>query len=332
MPTPFYSVRYSLLVDFKQIWTEKYRPQKLSDMINQKHIVGRLQFFVKNNSLPHMLFSGPPGVGKTTAAVAMAKEFFGEFWHDNYLELNASDERGIDVIRVKVKDFARTQPLGGSFKLIFLDEADALTKDAQQALRRTMEKFSNTCRFILSCNYPSKIIEPIQSRTVVFRFKSFTDEDIFKMVESVAKNEGLSPKKEGLFALVELSNGDARAAINLLQSVSSTSPDFGKQEVYDSASSAKPEEVSLMLDTALSGNFSGARKYMMQLLVNKGFSADLILKAVHKEIVSLKMDDQTKAELINIIGEIEFRVLEGATDVIQLDALLARIASRGKNI
>jgi len=204
-----------------------------------------------------------------------------------------------------------------------------LTKDAQQALRRTMEKFSNTCRFILSCNYPSKIIEPIQSRTVVFRFKNFSDSDIFEMVEKISKSEGLSPQKDGLDAIVELSSGDARAAINLLQSVSSTSPSFGKREVYDSSSKAKPEEISLMLNTALSGSFSEARKHMMRLLVNKGLSADLILKAVHKEIVSSKMDDRTKAELINIIGEIEFRVLEGATDVIQLDALLARLASRG---
>ncbi|MBR9680883.1 MAG: replication factor C small subunit [Candidatus Altiarchaeota archaeon] len=316
-------------MDFNRIWTEKYRPETLSQMINQKHIISRLQVFVDKKSIPHMLFAGPPGVGKTTAALALTKEFFGEFWKDNYLELNASDERGIDVVRVKVKDFARTQPLGGSFKIIFLDEADALTKDAQQALRRTMEKFSNTCRFILSCNYPSKIIEPIQSRTVVFRFRGFVDEDIYLMLKQIAKNEGLSPSDEGLHALTELSNGDARSAINLLQSVSSTDRSFGKDDVYETASHAKPKEIKEMINLALDGKFSDSRKLMLGLLVNRGLSGDLILKEIHSYIVNSGINDKIKAELINIIGEFEFRILEGATELIQLDALLAKLASLG---
>jgi replication factor C small subunit len=317
------------MADFAQIWTEKYRPAKIEDMINQKHIVGRLKAFVGDKSIPHMLFAGPPGVGKTTAALCLAREIFGENWKSNYLELNASDERGIDVVRVKVKDFARTQPLGGEFKIIFLDEADALTKDAQQALRRTMELFSRTCRFILSCNYPSKIIEPIQSRTVVFRFKSFKDEDIVELIEKIAGKEDVGFKEGALAALVEIANGDARYAINLLQAASALDAEISRADIYEASAQAKPEEIKEIMEKALKGNFSGARKLLLSLLVNKGVSGDILIREMHSFIVEGGLSDEKKAELINIIGEFEFRMLEGATEIIQLDALLARIASLG---
>lgn len=315
------------MTDFTQIWTEKYRPLKLKEMVNQKHIVGRLQAFVGDKSIPHMLFAGPPGVGKTTAAICLARELFGEHWKDNYLELNASDERGIDVVRVKVKDFARTQPLGGTFKVIFLDEADALTKDAQQALRRTMEKFSGTCRFILSCNYASKIIEPIQSRTVVFRFKNFDDKDIVAMLKTVAKSEGLKVDEDGFAALANIAAGDARYAINLIQSAAASGNGVTDKDIYEVSAKARPREVKDVVDLALEGKFMQARDKLLDLLVNRGLSADLILKEIHSYVLGSELPDVQKAELINIIGEFEFRILEGATEMIQLDALLARLAS-----
>jgi len=315
------------MADFTQIWTEKYRPLKLEDMVDQEHIVSRLRAFVSDRSIPHMLFAGPPGVGKTTAAICLARELFGEHWRDNYLELNASDERGIDVIRIKVKDFARTKPLGGEFKIIFLDEADALTKDAQQALRRTMEKFSETCRFVLSCNYASKIIEPIQSRTVVFRFKNFDGEELVKMLKRIARAEGLSVSDSGFKAIVDIASGDARYAINLLQSAAASGSSITDEDIYGVSSRARPKEVWEVVELALKGEFMKSRGKLLELMVGRGLSADLILKEIHSCILGSELPDAQKAELINIIGEYEFRMLEGATELIQLDALLARLAS-----
>jgi len=175
-----------------EVWTEKYRPESLDEVIGHPHIVDRLQGFVAKESVPHMLFAGPAGTGKTTSAIALAKDLYGDDWQQNFMETNASDDRGIDVVRNQIKDFARTRPINADFKIIFLDEADNLTSDAQQALRRTMEKYAESTRFILSCNYSSKIIEPIQSRTAVFRFNRLADEHVETYIGRVADGEGLT--------------------------------------------------------------------------------------------------------------------------------------------
>ena len=175
------------------LWTEKYRPSDFSEIKGQKEIVKRVKAFVEQQNLPHLMFSGPAGVGKSTLAIVVAKKLFENQWRHNFLELNASDTRGIDTIRINVKDFARTKSIGDvPFKIIFLDEADAFTREAQQALRRIMENYTQTCRFILSCNYSSKIIEPIQSRCVIFRFKQLDKKDIISIIEKVADEEKLN--------------------------------------------------------------------------------------------------------------------------------------------
>src|SRR5207247_8800582 len=186
----------------KEIWVEKYRPKTLDEVVGQDEIVERLKAYAKEGNLPHLLFAGPAGTGKTTSAMALARDMFGESWRQNYYELNSSDERGIETVRTKAKEIARLAPFGGtSFKIIFLDEADNLTADAQAAMRRTMETYSKTSRFILSANHSSRLIEPIQTRTAVFRFRPLKPEAIREYVGEVAKNEIIKINEEGLEAL-----------------------------------------------------------------------------------------------------------------------------------
>ncbi|MHC1624990.1 MAG: replication factor C small subunit, partial [Methermicoccaceae archaeon] len=201
----------------EEVWVEKYRPTVLDDVVGQDAVVERLKAYVRTHNMPHLLFSGPPGVGKTASAICITRELFGDDWESNFVELNASDERGINVVRDKIKTFARTAPMGAEFKIIFLDEADALTPDAQSALRRTMERYTRTCRFILSCNYSSKIIEPIQSRCAIYRFKLLSPEAIKERLSYIAKVEGLTVEKEAMDALVYIADGDMRRGVNSLQ-------------------------------------------------------------------------------------------------------------------
>ena len=251
-----------------EIWTEKYRPKNLSEVVGQAHAVERLKAYVETNNMPHLLFTGPAGVGKTTCSLAMAKEMFGDDWKGNFIELNASDERGIYVVRGKIKEFARTAPLGGAeFKIIFMDEADALTSDAQAALRRTMEKYSKICRFILSCNYSSKIIDPIQSRCAVFRFKPLTTDDLLGYLQRIINNEQVDIDDEAIEGLVHVARGDMRRAVNSLQVAASLNKHIDMDTIYQISGMANPEEVRKMLELALGGNFVGARDRLDDFMV-----------------------------------------------------------------
>jgi len=313
--------------NMQEIWTEKYRPQKLSDVVGQRDIVERLSSYVRSKNLPHLMFAGPAGVGKTTSALAMAKEMYGETWRNNFIELNASDERGIDVVRGKIKEFARTAPLGGAdFKIIFLDEADALTQDAQAALRRTMERFSRNCRFVLSCNYSSKIIEPIQSRCAIFRFRPVKAEDIKHHLKIVAKKEGVKIDDAALDAIVHVGEGDMRKSINSLQVAATIGKDVTIDVVYQATGNARPDEVVDMVNTALAGDFSGARAKLDEMMITYGLSGEDIIKQIHRSFYDLDIPDREKIRLIDRTGEIEFRIVEGSNERIQLEALLAYLA------
>ncbi len=310
-----------------QQWTEKYRPGKLSEVIGQKAIVNRLQAFVKEKSFPSMIFSGPAGIGKTTSAVAMAKELYGESLNQAFLELNASDSRGIDVVRGRVKEFAKTMPLSsGLVKIIFLDEADALTSEAQHALRRTMEKYSGTTRFVLSANYASKIIEPIQSRCVVLRFKPLKEDEMREYIERIAKGEGLKIDKKAEEALIYVSEGDLRKITNTLQGAAISNDDITETSIYEIASKARPKEVVAMLRYALGGDFTKARNELNTLFLSYGMSGEDILVQCHREALNLDVDDKLKLKLISTIGDYNFRIVEGANERIQLEAMVAKLA------
>ncbi len=308
------------------IWIEKYRPVHLSDIVGQEEIVERLQSYVRSGSMPHLLFTGSAGVGKTTAAIALAREFFGETWHMNFRELNASDERGIDVVRNQIKQFARISPLGGaSFKILFLDEADALTPDAQAALRRTMENFAVTCRFILSCNYSSKIIDPIQSRCAIYRFGPLSAAAVKEEIRRIATHEELKVSPEAEEAIVYVAQGDMRRAINALQGAAILSDRIDEKMIYSITSTARPEEVEALLSLVTRGDFEGAEGQLDCLLSERGIAPHELLNQCYRSLVPREMDGTLKVAFIDAIGETDYRLSEGANSDIQMKALLARL-------
>ncbi len=313
-----------------EIWVEKYRPKTLDEVVGQEEVIQRLKGYVERKNIPHLLFSGPPGTGKTATAIALARDLFGDVWQDNFIEMNASDERGIDVVRHKIKEFARTAPISAPFKVIFLDEADALTADAQAALRRTMEMYSKTCRFILSCNYVSRIIEPIQSRCAVFKFRPVPREAMKKRLLEICENEGVEIDDEALEALIYVSGGDFRKAINALQGASALGKKITADLIYQITATAKPEEVEKLIETALKGNFMEAREFLDRLMIEYGMSGEDIVSQLYREILSSKLDESLKVVLIDKLGEIDFRLTEGAHERIQLNAYLAYLTLIGK--
>jgi len=317
----------------KELWVEKYRPKSLEEVVGQEEIVERLKAYAKMGNLPHLLFAGPAGTGKTTCAIALARDMFGEDWRQNYYELNSSDERGIDTVRTKVKEIARLAPFGGTnFKIIFLDEADNLTADAQAALRRTMETYSKTSRFILSANYSSRLIEPIQSRTAVFRFRPLKPEAIAEYIGRIAKAEKLKITDDGMEALAYVAEGDMRRAVNALQVAASLGSTVDAEVLYKVSSTIRPEAVKALIEKALEGEFLRAREVLDKLLIEYGLSGEDIVRQLHRTVFDLNIPDESKVRLLDRIGETDFRLTEGSSERIQIESLLAHFALIGQEL
>ncbi len=310
----------------REIWIEKYRPQALDEIVGHEGITERLKQYINQQDLPHLLFAGPAGTGKTTSSIAVAKEIYGDDWRENFLELNASDQRGIDVVRDRIKSFARASFGGYDHRVIFLDEADALTSEAQSALRRTMEQFSDNTRFILSCNYSSQIIDPIQSRCAVFRFSPLGEAAIEEQIEAIAEAEGIEITDGGMDALVYAAAGDMRKAINGLQAAAVMGGVVDEEAVYTITSTARPEEIETMVSAALDGDFTAARAQLDTLLTDVGIAGGDIIDQMHRSVWEFDLGEREAVRLMERVGEADYRITAGANEQIQLEALLASLS------
>lgn len=314
-------------------WVEKYRPQTLDEVVGQDHIIQILKRYVKEGNMPNLMFTGPAGVGKTTTALALAKSILGEYWRQNFLELNASDARGIDTVRHEIKNFSRLKSVGAPFRIIFLDEVDNMTKDAQHALRREMEMYTKTSSFILSCNYSSKIIDPIQSRCAIFRFTPIKGPQIIERLKKIAEAENINTTPGALESIVYFAEGDMRRAVNILQASSTIEKEITEDSVYEVISKAKPQDVRKIISSALDGKFMEARNLLREVMVEQGTSGEDMITQIYQEVSKMAreglIEDKTYIDLIENIGKFDYRIREGSNPRIQLEALLTKFLLKG---
>ncbi len=310
------------------LWVEKYRPNSFDDVIGQEDSIKKLRAMADKMDVQHMILSGPPGVGKTTSAIVLAKSVFGTTWNQNFIELNASDDRKLSVIQGKVKEFARSRPIDAPFKMILFDEADSLTTEAQQALRRMMEEYSATCRFVFSVNYQNNIIEPLQSRCAILRFQPLSEKDLHKFIDRVGEKEGLNLDAAAKEALSYISKGDLRALANLLQSLASISKTITADLVYKNGGVTDIEKIREGIKSAIEGDYQKSKEIFSKF-IESGVNTKELINQIFEIIMSSDnlVDKKLKPYVIEKLAESDYRIVEGATPFIQFQAFLAFLST-----
>lgn len=305
-------------------WVERYRPALLSEIVSHDAAISTIQKLIEHDCLPHLLFYGPPGTGKTTTAHAIASQIYKDRKAGMVLELNASDERGIDVVREQVKRFASTRTIFGTgYKLILLDESDAMTNPAQAALRRIMEQYSSNVRFVMICNYPEKLIPALRSRCTEFRFPPLPHDATTTFLTRIAEDQGLATTPDGINALIDLGGGDLRRSINLMQTTSMGSDTVNEGTVYKCAGYPLPTEVSAQLQCLISQPLETAATGLAELRETRGLSLLDIVRELHRQTVLLDLPSLAMANILDRLSQIEKRLAEGCSDALQAASVAA---------
>ncbi|CAB9515664.1 factor C subunit 2 [Seminavis robusta] len=308
-------------------WVEKYRPKTLDDVVGNEETLVRLRAIAKDGNVPNLILSGPPGTGKTTSVHALARELLGDAYKNGVLELNASDARGIDVVRNRIKSFAMNKVTlpPGRHKIIILDEADSMTGAAQQALRRTMEIYSKTTRFCLACNISTKIIEAIQSRAAILRYSRLTNEQVLSCLIKVAAAEKVSYTNDGLEALLFTAEGDMRHALNNFQACTSRGGVVNQSTVFLVCDQPHPKILGEIIAACQQGNTGPAVRQMKDLW-KTGYAASDIIGTLFKVTKSSKdLPEALKLEYLREIGFTHMRVIDGCNTLLQLLGLIGRL-------
>lgn len=306
-----------------QPWVEKYRPKALNELISHKDIISTITRFVDQDQLPHLLLYGPPGTGKTSTILACARRMYGSKFKAMTLELNASDDRGIDVVRNQIKSFASTRTIFSSgYKLIILDEADAMTQVAQSALRRVIEKYTKNVRFCIICNYVSKIIPAVQSRCTRFRFVPLSEEQMAKRLDDIVEKEGVTMTRDGRKALLRLADGDMRKVLNVLQAAHVAFDKVTEENVYACTGQPLPKEIEEMVYTMLNDPFSVALQNVSEVKMLKGLAMADLVRETHAYSMKLEMGPMQRAHLTKNLADIEYAVSSGTSEKLQLSAIV----------